>query len=78
MPGIARNLYKHPLPSPSDTPLGNPPSPPASPAPLPTVPSIKAFQNALWDTGSPEVCCLIRVTVGRLTLPKGFCGNLFH
>ncbi|KAH9480252.1 Short-chain dehydrogenase/reductase VdtF [Psilocybe cubensis] len=53
--GIARNLYPHPLPSPSDeVNVGSPPSPPASPARSPNVPSIKAFQNALWDCGSPE------------------------
>ncbi|KAG6919623.1 hypothetical protein DXG01_003487 [Tephrocybe rancida] len=56
--GIARNLYAHPLPSPSSPPhptlYTGPPSPPASPALGPTIPSIKAFQSALWDTGSPE------------------------
>lgn len=55
--GIARNLYAHPLPSPSPShPISytGPPSPPASPAFGPTIPSIKAFQSALWDTGSPE------------------------
>ncbi|KAG6853348.1 hypothetical protein C0991_005079 [Blastosporella zonata] len=55
--GIARNLYAHPLPSPSPPHLSSytgPPSPPASPALGPTIPSIKAFQSALWDTGSPE------------------------
>ena len=31
-----------------------PPSPPASPLGDPSSPSIKAFQNALWDSGSPE------------------------
>ncbi|KAG6812497.1 hypothetical protein H0H92_002496 [Tricholoma furcatifolium] len=55
--GIARNLYAHPLPSPSPshpTSFTGPPSPPASPALGPMIPSIKAFQSALWDTGSPE------------------------
>jgi len=52
--GIARNLYQHPMPSPSGTCSTNPPSPPGSPASGPSIPSIKAFQNALWDTGSPE------------------------
>ncbi|TFK63134.1 NAD(P)-binding protein [Pluteus cervinus] len=52
--GIARNLYPHPLPSPHEPHPTNPPSPPGSPSSGPTVPSIKAFQNALWDTGSPE------------------------
>ncbi|KAG6900648.1 hypothetical protein C0993_006752 [Termitomyces sp. T159_Od127] len=55
--GIARNLYAHPLPSPSPpqpTSYTGPPSPPASPGFGPTIPSIKAFQSALWDTGSPE------------------------
>jgi len=55
--GIARNMYAHPLPSPShaqSTSFAGPPSPPASPALGPTIPSIKAFQSSLWDTGSPE------------------------
>ncbi|KAG5635449.1 hypothetical protein H0H81_011226 [Sphagnurus paluster] len=54
--GIARNLYAHPLPSPTPqaTNFSGPPSPPASPSMGPTIPSIKAFQSALWDTGSPE------------------------
>ncbi|KAJ7243757.1 hypothetical protein C8J57DRAFT_1365793 [Mycena rebaudengoi] len=53
--GIARNLFEHPLPSPgSVSPISNPPSPPASPGSTPSVPCIKAFQSALWDTGSPE------------------------
>lgn len=52
--GIARNLYAHPLPSPEDSPSNNPPSPPDSPAVGTSVPSIKAFQNALWDTGTPQ------------------------
>ncbi|KAF5382504.1 hypothetical protein D9615_003068 [Tricholomella constricta] len=55
--GIARNLYAHPLPSPSPTQPSSftgPPSPPASPSLGPTIPNIKAFQSALWDTGSPE------------------------
>ena len=52
--GIARNLLPHPLPAPSDeTQVVRPPSPPASPV-APSSPSIKAFQNALWDSGSPE------------------------
>jgi NAD(P)-dependent dehydrogenase (short-subunit alcohol dehydrogenase family) len=53
--GIARNLYSHPLPSPmQESSVDGPPSPPASPPSSPTMPSIKAFQSALWDTGSPE------------------------
>ncbi|CAA7258827.1 unnamed protein product [Cyclocybe aegerita] len=56
--GIARNLYSHPLPSPTDpSDPSHLPSPPGSPFPQaagPPTPSIKAFQNALWDTGSPE------------------------
>jgi NAD(P)-dependent dehydrogenase (short-subunit alcohol dehydrogenase family) len=52
--GIARNLYAHPLPSPEDSPSNSPPSPPDSPAVGASTPSIKAFQNALWDTGTPE------------------------
>ncbi|KAF8627464.1 hypothetical protein AX17_006277 [Amanita inopinata Kibby_2008] len=52
--GIARNLYAHPLPSPSDSRVTSPPSPPDSPSLGPSVPSIKAFQNALWDTGTPQ------------------------
>ncbi|KNZ78977.1 Thioredoxin reductase [Termitomyces sp. J132] len=55
--GIARNLYTHPLPSPSPphpASYAGPPSPPASPAFGPTIPNIKAFQSTLWDTGSPE------------------------
>ncbi|KAF8743778.1 hypothetical protein AX14_000738 [Amanita brunnescens Koide BX004] len=52
--GIARNLYTHPLPSPNDSPSTGPPSPPDSPSVGASAPSIKAFQNALWDTGSPE------------------------
>ena len=54
--GIARNLLPHPLPTPFDeTQVVRLPSPPASPrAPSPPSPSIKAFQNVLWDSGSPE------------------------
>lgn len=52
--GIARNLYQHPLPSPYGRSLNDPPSPPDSPPSGPITPSIKAFQNALWDTGSPD------------------------
>ncbi|KAF9005539.1 hypothetical protein BDQ17DRAFT_1353317 [Cyathus striatus] len=53
--GIARNLYPHPLPVPTDaSEHTHPPSPPPSPSPGTNVPSIKAFQNALWDTGSPD------------------------
>lgn len=53
--GIAKNLYPHPLPSPNDPASAtHMPSPPASPIPGPTSPSIKAFQSALWDTGSPD------------------------
>ncbi|KAM6494296.1 hypothetical protein JOM56_010657 [Amanita muscaria] len=51
--GIARNLYPHPLPGPEQSFLHNPPSPPNSPTLSPSVPSIKAFQSALWDTGTP-------------------------
>lgn len=39
--GIARNILPSQLPSPLDGPADAPPS-------------IKAFQNVLWDTGSPE------------------------
>jgi len=53
--GIARNLYAHPLPSPSDASNpAHPPSPPSSPGRGSSAPSIKAFQSALWDTGSPD------------------------
>jgi NAD(P)-dependent dehydrogenase (short-subunit alcohol dehydrogenase family) len=53
--GIARNLLPHPLPTPFDeTQFVRPPSPPASPLLAPSSPSIKAFQNTLWDSGSPE------------------------
>ncbi|KAF9468693.1 hypothetical protein BDZ94DRAFT_1246037 [Collybia nuda] len=54
--GIARNLFSHPLPSPTQesSSVDGPPSPPASPPSTPSIPSIKAFQSALWDTGSPE------------------------
>jgi len=53
--GIARNLYAHPLPSPTDASSHNhPPSPPSSSASCSCPISIKAFQNALWDTGSPD------------------------
>ncbi|KAF8631073.1 hypothetical protein AX15_002675 [Amanita polypyramis BW_CC] len=52
--GIARNLYAHPLPSPEDSPSNSPPSPPDSPAARTSAPSIKAFQNALWDTGTAQ------------------------
>ncbi|KAK7032784.1 2OG-Fe oxygenase [Favolaschia claudopus] len=53
--GIARNLFNHPLPCPGD-------SPPASDQPphkvgdtTPSVPSIKAFQAALWgEDTSPQ------------------------
>ncbi|KAF9068561.1 hypothetical protein BDP27DRAFT_1326932 [Rhodocollybia butyracea] len=53
--GIARNLYVHPLPAPEDSyGVHSPPSPPASPSCEPLQPSIKAFQSALWDSGTPE------------------------
>lgn len=56
--GIARNLFLHPLPLPGDISevahSTHPPSPPSSPIAGPSTPSIKAFQNVLWDTGSPE------------------------
>ncbi|KJA17466.1 hypothetical protein HYPSUDRAFT_146456 [Hypholoma sublateritium FD-334 SS-4] len=53
--GIARNLYPHPLPSPEDDIDGRQPmSPPASPISESSEPSIKAFQDVLWDTGSVE------------------------
>jgi NAD(P)-dependent dehydrogenase (short-subunit alcohol dehydrogenase family) len=52
--GIARNLLPHPLPTPFDAPVVRPPSPPASPLRALSSPSIKAFQSALWDSGSPE------------------------
>jgi len=53
--GIARNLLPHPLPAPFDeSKIVRPPSPPASPSDAPSSPSIIAFQNALWNSGSPE------------------------
>ncbi|KAF8956979.1 hypothetical protein BDZ97DRAFT_1670614 [Flammula alnicola] len=54
--GIARNLYPHPLPAPQDgSDMITPPrSRPASPVTRASMPSIKAFQTVLWDTGSPE------------------------
>ncbi|KAF9485810.1 NAD(P)-binding protein [Pholiota conissans] len=52
---IARNLYPHPLPSPDDgSDASSPLSPPASPKAEASIPSIKAFQSVLWDTGSIE------------------------
>ena len=52
---IARNLLPHPLPAPFDeTQVVRVPSPKASPLRAPLSPSIKAFQNTLWDSGSPE------------------------
>ncbi|KAF5362882.1 hypothetical protein D9758_007043 [Tetrapyrgos nigripes] len=53
--GIARNLYPHPLPSPlNPDPSHHPLSPPASPSFGPSPASIKSFQNALWDSGTPD------------------------
>lgn len=53
--GIARNLFPHPLPSPSSiTQSIDLPSPPSSPLPGPSNPSIKSFQSALWNSGSPD------------------------
>ncbi|KAJ3818565.1 hypothetical protein F5880DRAFT_1617260 [Lentinula raphanica] len=53
--GIARNLYVHPLPSPDNcSEARSPPSPPASPTCEPLQPSIKEFQSALWDSGTPD------------------------
>ncbi|KAF9049356.1 NAD(P)-binding protein [Hymenopellis radicata] len=60
--GIAKNLYSHPLPSPSENEADRPPtppqtevsSPPASPTASIHIPSIKKFQSSLWDTGSPD------------------------
>lgn len=53
--GIARNLYVHPLPSPTEQPpISTPPSPPSTPPAGPLLPNINAFQNVLWDSGSPE------------------------
>ncbi|KAF8177026.1 hypothetical protein BJ912DRAFT_857101 [Pholiota molesta] len=52
---IARNLYPHPLPSPEyGQDMSQPISPPASPKSEPSIPSIKAFQSVLWNTGSVE------------------------
>ncbi|KAF5360417.1 hypothetical protein D9756_004970 [Leucocoprinus leucothites] len=54
---IARNLFKHPLPTPATSLSEDPPSPPHSPSPdcsETATPSIRAFQNALWETGSME------------------------
>jgi NAD(P)-dependent dehydrogenase (short-subunit alcohol dehydrogenase family) len=54
--GIARNLLPHPLPAPFDqSQMLFPPSPPATPPSCASSsPSIQAFQNTLWDSGSPE------------------------
>ncbi|KAL0574191.1 hypothetical protein V5O48_007757 [Marasmius crinis-equi] len=54
--GVARNLYPHPLPSPSQesSPHESIPSPPPSPSCSQKAPSIRSFQAALWDSGSPE------------------------
>lgn len=52
--GIVRNLYLHPLPSPSATHETTPPSPPHSPSYEPSPHSIKAFQSSLWNSGSQE------------------------
>jgi len=53
--GIARNLFSHPLPSPTgEVDVKGPPPLPDSLPMGPTTPSIKAFQTALWETGSPE------------------------
>ncbi|KAK7054380.1 hypothetical protein VNI00_003574 [Paramarasmius palmivorus] len=55
--GIIKNLYSHPLPSPTTStnqPLKSPPSPPPSPSHIPTLPSIHAFQAALWDAGTHD------------------------
>ncbi|KAF7293985.1 2OG-Fe oxygenase [Mycena kentingensis (nom. inval.)] len=49
--GIVRNLYDHPLPSPGDSSPDSEPSAPNSPPPAP---SIKSFQAALWNSGSPD------------------------
>lgn len=52
--GIARNLYRHPLPMPTPHSAHQPPSPPLSPSPdheSSKTSGIKAFQNALWETG---------------------------
>ncbi|KAJ8521852.1 hypothetical protein ONZ45_g1506 [Pleurotus djamor] len=52
--GVARNLYRHPLPTPFSSPSANPLSPPGSPTNTPSVPSIRAFQDELWNTGSQD------------------------
>ncbi|KAK1227331.1 hypothetical protein PQX77_009653 [Marasmius sp. AFHP31] len=54
--GVARNLYSHPLPTPSQesTPPESIPSPPPSPSSSRKAPSIRSFQAALWDSGSPQ------------------------
>ncbi|KAJ7637558.1 hypothetical protein DFH06DRAFT_1218460 [Mycena polygramma] len=49
--GIARNIYDHPLPSPS--PVSSPQTPEDSGS-APSAPCIKSFQASLWDNGSPE------------------------
>ncbi|KAF9265293.1 NAD(P)-binding protein [Marasmius fiardii PR-910] len=51
-----KNLYPHPLPMPhqSSSPPGSIPSPPPSPSSSQKTPSIRSFQAALWDSGSPE------------------------
>jgi len=54
---VARNIYQHPLPTPIVPVSSDPPSPPHSPSlrhPGVATPSIKAFQNALWETGTME------------------------
>lgn len=55
--GIVRNLYFHPLPSPSPANhprASTPPSPPHSPSCDANSHSIKAFQSALWNCGSED------------------------
>ncbi|KAJ7600253.1 hypothetical protein C8J56DRAFT_999647 [Mycena floridula] len=52
--GIVRNLYFHPLPKPPHPCPIEPPSPPHSPSCDVPTNSIKAFQSALWDAGSPD------------------------
>ncbi|KAF8919665.1 hypothetical protein CPB85DRAFT_1277614 [Mucidula mucida] len=60
--GIAKNLFSHPLPSPSKNEADRPPTPPQTDVPTPPtsptasfhIPSIKKFQSSLWDTGSPD------------------------
>jgi NAD(P)-dependent dehydrogenase (short-subunit alcohol dehydrogenase family) len=67
--GIAKNLYKHPLPSPTNSPSmvngsrlhahahadsSHGRHPDPNSVSEPTYPSIKSFQSALWECGDPD------------------------